>query len=260
MLQRPYIIGIGGTFSGWNVLEQILTQHPLIANEFASLGYFDTHRWHTKSLAWYEEGLPAVPRATVYRGEATLSYLYHPLAAERIAQTFPDAKVLAIVQHPLQRALAEYAYYKKIPHHTTYASCHEYMCDHSGVVYRGMYGDALARYVKMFSPLQLQVVMYDELVTSPSNVAERLYRWLDIDPTFIPNISHAFSHSYAMPPIHFTHTPTPFRTPKKGWVTIPDKQPTINNQFTSTQYTFWKKRYQSDQHLLKDISGIAASW
>jgi hypothetical protein len=260
MSQRPYIIGIGGTFSGWKVLEQILVQHPLIANEFASLGYFDTYRWHTKSLSWYKEGLPAVPRTTIYQGEVTLTYLYHPVAAERIARTFPDAKVLAIIQHPLQRAAAEFAYYKKVPHHTTYASCHEFMVAHPEVVYRGMYGKALARYVKMFSPLQLQIVTYDELVAKPEHVAERLYRWLDVDPTFVPHNNQIFSHLYSASPIHFAHKNTSSKPPKKGWVVLPSKQDTIGDQFTSAQYKFWQKRYHSDQYFLEDISGISPQW
>lgn len=260
MKQHPAFIGIGGSFCGWSELRNLLTEHPQIVDELNALNYFNSKLWRTKDTDWYLAGLARTASPTILTGEVSVSYLYHPVVPERIVRAFPDTKLIAVVRHPLARAIAEYQYYKTLPRRHSYASCHEFMLANPGVVERGKYGAKLERYFSYYSPLEIQVVIYEDIVKTPLAVAERLYRWLDIDPTFVPKRLFAFTppEEPLLNPSHLTKLKLAIKqrfvamkqSQLKPWQ---PPQPKIKNWFTPEEEAYWTKEYWPDAVTLSDL-------
>jgi len=167
------------------------------------------------------------------------------------------------------RAIAEFQYYKTLPQHRPYASCHEFMLANPGVVDRGMFGKHLERYFRYYSPLELQVVVYDELIAKPLAVAERLYRWLDIDPTFVPKRLFSFVPPEE-PPLHPSwltqlkmyikeRYTTHKRSKLEPWH---PPQPKISDWFTKEEEAHWVDVYWSDAVMLSEfvVEDMTVHW
>jgi len=253
MKKYPTFITIGGSFAGFSVLKELLTEHPQVVDEFATLRYFNSKNWHTKDATWYLAGLPQPVSHTTVTGEVSLDYLYNSQVPARIVRTFPDTKLLAIARHPLMRAIAEFQYYKSLPQHRPYVSCHEFMLANPAVVDRGRFGKYLEHYMYYYSPLELQVVVYDELIDHPLAVAERLYRWLDIDPTFVPKRLFPFVPPEEPPPHPSWLTKLKLEIAKRYTEHKHSKlapwqppQPHIRHWFSPAEEAYWVKEYWDD--------------
>lgn len=106
----------GGTTSLWNYL----VQHPLVPRLFPawntkSTHYFEEH-WR-RGEAWYRSHFPTRrQRAALQRrhggparaGEAAPLYMFHPLAAERVAALMPSVKLVVLLRDPVQRAYSHW--------------------------------------------------------------------------------------------------------------------------------------------------------
>lgn len=268
-IHGPTFIGIGASFAGWSELRELLTSHPQVANTLPHLDYFSTKRWREKDTAWYVAGLPPAEHGMSVTGEVSMSYLSHPQAAERIVRTFPDTKLIVCLRHPLARAIAEYHYYQQLPNATPYASCSAFMEANKAVFERGLYGLQLSRYFAYYSPLELHTVFYQELATAPLVVAEGIYRWLEIDPTFVPKQLQAFIPPEE-PPLHpsrLTHAKRALKARYRQWkqAKLPPWQPpepVLRQWFTPAEEEYWVKAYWSDVALLGDMHRIdlLATW
>lgn len=268
-IHGPTFIGIGASFGGWSELRELLTSHPQIANTLPHLDYFSTKRWRENDTAWYVDGLPPVEHGVSVTGEVSMSYLSHPQVAERIVRTFPDTKIIVCLRHPLARAIAEYQYYQQLPQATPYTSCSAFMEANKAVFERGLYGLQLSRYFAYYSPLELHTVFYQELVTAPLAVAEGMYRWLEIDPTFVPKRLQAFIPPEE-PPLHpsrLAHAKRALKSRYHQWkqAKLPPWQPpepALRQWFTPEEEEYWVKAYWSDVALLGDMhrTDLLATW
>jgi hypothetical protein len=119
----PEFLLVGTKRGGTTSLYYGLLQHPNVLPLFPSarvvpkrrdtkgVHYFDTSYQH--GAAWYRSWFPsALSRAAVRRrtgapaitGEAPPYYLFHPDAARRAAALVPDARLLALLRHPVERS------------------------------------------------------------------------------------------------------------------------------------------------------------
>ncbi len=96
-----------------------LAEHPSVLPAVLQKGvhYFDLH--YDQSLSWYRAHFPLrltaerVGRRTGTRAisfESSPYYLFHPLAAERIARDLPGVRVLTLVRDPVERAFSAHAH------------------------------------------------------------------------------------------------------------------------------------------------------
>lgn len=126
--QPDFIIG-GAPKCGTTSLHFILNQHPEIAIPDEEVHFFDaddpiTHPdflhvqngllqwWDTRaeeqdSRDWYASRFETSKAAT-FVGEDSTTYLMSELAAWRIASQLPDAKVIFMLRHPVDRAYSQY--------------------------------------------------------------------------------------------------------------------------------------------------------
>jgi len=129
-------------------------------------------------------------------GEKSVSYFEIEDAAIRIANGFPDSKILVILRDPANRALSNYYFSKEngLETRTIEEAFLEnkpepqlYTSSVSPFAYidRGKYIDYINMYLKYFSKDQVYVVILEELIGNLSTV-QQTFNFLGVSKDFIP--------------------------------------------------------------------------
>ena len=112
----PDFLIIGTPKSATTALYQYLLQHPSIYPPLTKqIHFFD--RYFHRGLSWYKICFPYKwekflkiknKKLGFCTGEATVHYMLHPLAAKRVAETFPNIKLIVMLRNPIDRAYSHY--------------------------------------------------------------------------------------------------------------------------------------------------------
>lgn len=138
------------------------------------------------------------PAAELF-GEKSTSYIESPAAADTIHRLVPDARIVAIVRNPIERAVSNYRFSYAhglesdpmeialereldgwIPERVDDVSVSPF-----AYLGRGRYSDHLVHYEELFGFDRLSVVMLEELVDHPESIAT-LYQQLGVTDSFRP--------------------------------------------------------------------------
>lgn len=206
----PTLLILGAQRSGSTSLFNYLVQHPDVLAPFAKeIHYFDLH--YQEGLRWYRGRFPYAHRLRV--GALTLDaspyYLLHPLAPERAAALLPGAKLIALLRHPVERALSHYQHEvrggreplafdvaidreeerlrgeeARVQADPTYYSHHLHR--HS-YLRRGVYVEQLRRWTRYFPRSQLLVLQSERLFRDPVATTATVHDFLGLRP-------HRLSH------------------------------------------------------------------
>lgn len=107
----PDFVIIGVRKAGTTFLYNLLTRHPYVEPAAAKeVHYFDTII-EKEDVGWYSRCFPSPQqregRKTI-TGEATPEYLTHPLVPKRMAEVIPQARLIALLRNPIDRAYSDY--------------------------------------------------------------------------------------------------------------------------------------------------------
>lgn len=105
----PDFLVIGGQRCGTTSLFRALMSHPQVRRPVMHKGvnYFDLN--YSLGEAWYRGHFPmrgSDDRTRVF--DSSGYYMFHPMAAERIARDLPGVKIVAMVRDPVERAYSAY--------------------------------------------------------------------------------------------------------------------------------------------------------
>lgn len=109
----PSYLLIGAKRGGSTTLARSLTASPGVQGLFPAREqlkgpyYFDVN--YSKGESWYRSHFPtrrALGSDVV--GEASPYYISHPHAAERAQQLVPEARIICVLRHPVERAFSHY--------------------------------------------------------------------------------------------------------------------------------------------------------
>lgn len=187
----PHFIGIGAAHAGLSLVAAFLEEHPAIADTVAAHNFFNTTAYDTKGLAGYRAALTAAGPGLV--GDCSPGYLTDARVPERIVAAFPDAKLFVVVRHPLARALADYDRRRGIDAKASRTAAVPYLLQHPEVQSYGFYAEHLQPFFAYYSPLQLSVIFYEDLVEDPLGTMQRLYEFLEVDKNFVPRQLRGFA-------------------------------------------------------------------
>ncbi len=108
-LQRgtlPDFVIVGAQKGGTTSLFRLLSQHPDIRPaERKELHYFSL--FYDRGLDWYRDRFPATEEGEI-TGEGSPYYLFHPRAPEMMAETVPQARLIAMLRNPVDRAYSHW--------------------------------------------------------------------------------------------------------------------------------------------------------
>ena len=104
----PDFLIIGAQKAGTTALYAYLRRHPAITGpSWKEVSYFDRH--YERGEAWYRGNFPNRVRARgKLVGEASPSYIFHRLGPGRVKALVPEARLVALVRNPVERALSHY--------------------------------------------------------------------------------------------------------------------------------------------------------
>lgn len=115
----PGFLICGAQRCGTTTMYRTLSQHPQVLKAVLHKGvhYFDTG--YLRGRGWYQAHFPL--RVTAQRVarrtgktpitfESSPYYLFHPLAAQRIAHDLPDVKIIVLLRDPVERAYSAHAH------------------------------------------------------------------------------------------------------------------------------------------------------
>lgn len=151
------------------------------------------------------------------RGEASALYLGHPTAPEHIRRYIPDAKLIAILRNPSERIHSHYIHDQRIRAeygNTTNKKKEEHHDFHAVVerafregfsepatnapevwVRSGFYYKNLTRFRSFFPQAQLKIFLYEDLVRDANTLMADIFRFLDVDDSFVLPTTEAFNAS-----------------------------------------------------------------
>ncbi len=104
----PGLIIIGAQKAGTTSLFATLAQHPGLDPSHTKEVHFADRNWD-RGPEWYAR---CFPRA-VLTFEATPNYLFFPHSAARIAKVVPEARLIAVLRDPVERACSHYHYERR---------------------------------------------------------------------------------------------------------------------------------------------------
>jgi hypothetical protein len=187
----PDFLVIGAAKSGTTSLAKWLDARPEVhVPPRKELHFFDGREWE-RGVDWYRAQFAGAGAGVTRVGEATPSYLGRPVALERIAATVPDARLIALLREPAERAWSHFAYSRDIGHPTTpfedmVASAGR--DDEHQYVRIGRYVRHLERVTSRLPRERLLVLWFDDLRDRPTEVWRTVCRFLDIDPEPVPDV------------------------------------------------------------------------
>lgn len=222
----PDFLIIGAQKAATTALYAYLRWHPGITGpSFKEVSFFDRH--YARGEAWYRAHLPARPRLWLVKqrhgswplvGEASPSYLFHPLAPERVASVTPAAKLIAVLRNPVDRAFSHYQHevalgreqlsfedaleqeeermrgeVQRMIREPSYFS-HAWW--NYTYVSRGRYAEQLERWFAVFPRQQLLVVFSEELLQHPADTYARVLDFLGADRHELSSFPRIFSRDY----------------------------------------------------------------
>ena len=111
----PDFMIIGSPKCGTTSLYHYLIQHPNILPAFTKETHF-FNGYYNKNKNWYKMFFPTTftlkskekKNGRTLTGEATPSYLFHPLIPKRVFNFTPKCKFIIIVRNPIDRAYSHY--------------------------------------------------------------------------------------------------------------------------------------------------------
>ena len=211
----PDFLILGAQKAGTTALYAYLRWHPDVTGpSFKEVSYFDRH--YAQSERWYRAHLPLRPQGLV--GEASPSYLFHPLAPQRVVELLPDARLIALLRNPVERAVSHYQHevalgreplsfeeaieqedermrgeLERIRSEPTYFS---YPWWNYTYVARGRYADQLERWYASFPREQLLVLLTDELSADTGATYRRVLDFLGAAPRELDSYPRIFDRDY----------------------------------------------------------------
>ena len=208
----PDFLLLSGGRCGSTSLFAILSEHrQVLPPAHKEVHFFD--RNYARGLDFYRRLFPlALHRRLharrvgrpVLSGEATTYYLLHPAAAERARGVIPDARLIAIVRDPVDRAHSHYQLSVRAGEESLsfeealdaeparLAGAEERLSadptyDHRShrvhsYVARGMYLGQLLRWERLFEPDRLLFLASEEFAADPPGTVRRVTDFLGLQP------------------------------------------------------------------------------
>jgi hypothetical protein len=199
----PTFLIIGAMKSGTTTLGAYLNHHP---DAFCAQEphFFDQN--FERGVEWYRERFRDAGTAAVV-GEKSPSYMYHPDAIRRISEVLPDARLIAILRHPVHRAYSHYWHQRRLKQETLSfddaldAEPGRLREDAAGMspfgyVDRGLYLEQLERVVRFAPRERLLVLLFEDLLRAPLETYSELGRFLGIDGTLAAPPGREDSNTY----------------------------------------------------------------
>ena len=179
--------------AGTSSLSSWLAAHPEVyVTPGKEVWFFDHDPYWERGLSWYESLFAGAGAAeAVAVGEASPSYMFRRRAVERMASTLPDAKLVAMLRNPVDRAYSHWHYNRLAG--TERASFEDAIARRmrhgreSPYLARGRYRRQLDDLLAHYPAEQVKAVVLDDMAQDPRGTYADICRFIGVDPDVVPD-------------------------------------------------------------------------
>ncbi|MCU0543205.1 MAG: sulfotransferase domain-containing protein [Oscillatoriaceae cyanobacterium Prado104] len=196
--RSPDFTIIGSPRCGTTSLYKYITAHPqVLAAANKEICFFSEH--FNKGMAWYRSHFPpSIDGQNFLTGEATPTYLTHPLAVSRLHECLPKVKLIVILRNPVDRAVSHYqmlvrrgteqrsleraidselqllagATETDLADRKKWQDCH--------YIYKSLYAVSLKEWLKLFPREQFLILQSEEFYTNPAAGLKQVFEFLEL--------------------------------------------------------------------------------
>jgi sulfotransferase family protein len=178
----PNFLVIGAAKAGTTSLYHYLRAHPQVfMPQTKELNFFVENDGWARGMSWYERQFDAAGDAVAV-GEASPNYTKYPLfpgVPERIAKLIPQARLIYLVRHPIERFRSGYLDEvrrgrQRNPMESTLAS-------NPGYLAASRYAMQIEQYLEHFSRDQLLVITSEDLKRHRAATMRVVHAFLDVE-------------------------------------------------------------------------------
>ncbi|MCO5232377.1 MAG: sulfotransferase [Chitinophagales bacterium] len=304
---HPNFFLIGTVKGGTTSLHRYLDQHPEIyLSPIKEVNYFSKEEIDEKLFArdyrhdiaidlqkYFKEGMPyPVHIAHISKeedylhlfskvngqkaiGEMSLSYMLYENTAQKIYDTYPNAKIMAMLRNPAERAFSQYVmnlkqgkileqdFLNEIIHddkakNKGWGANHQYLMI-------GKYFEQLRRYFEIFPKEQIKIFLFDDYKANPSQIVREMFEFLGVNPDLqintekianqggVPKLKkiNYWLNQYGLISWAKNHLPLSWRAPFKRWMYKSEKGNIP--KMTEEERAFLTQYYRSDILLLEKL-------
>ncbi|NEP13288.1 MAG: sulfotransferase domain-containing protein [Symploca sp. SIO1A3] len=188
-MKLPNFIIIGAAKSGTTTIYQYLCRHPQIyMSTPKEPDFFAIDEVYGRGMDWYSS-LFSEAKPDQICGEASTTYSRlhkHPKAAERLAQAVPDAKLIYIMRHPVDRAYSFYVHrLKGARHKPEFAvgkTFEETIEQQSEFVDSSYYLFQIEKYLKLYPRESFLFLLMEDLIEKPAETMNKIVSFIGADP------------------------------------------------------------------------------
>lgn len=187
---------IGAQKAGTTSLHYHLKRHPGIALPVEKEApFFSREEALSRGLGWYIEEFFPKASAEQLLGSVTPQYMGYPGVAEQMWQHCPDAKIIAMLRDPVERARSHYkmrvrafgekrqfqqAILEQLKPQALFEARENPTPSNSFVIW-GEYGRILSNFLSRFPHNQLLVTFLSDFEKDPNKVLASIYRFLGLE-------------------------------------------------------------------------------
>lgn len=213
---KPNFFIVGAPKAGSTSLFYYLDAHPdVFVPAIKEPNYFSYQATINQQLYYHEKGIgdwnkylllfeSANSKKAI--GEASVSYLFYPEAAQNIKKEIPNAKIIIMLRDPVERAYSHYYMDYKLG----YVNCsmedvilNKEKSKLNKLYYQqfielGFYYEQVKRYFDLFGKENVMIILFEDFKTNTDYEVRRLYRFLAIEENINVNTTVRYN-SFATP-------------------------------------------------------------
>ena len=186
---------MGTEKGGSTYLLQCVREHPAIFMPDQEIAFFEDAFYHEDDLSDFEANFVDSGSATLL-GVKRPTMLGHPEFGPRLHRAYPDARLIAILRHPIDRALSAYTHHRSIgtiPNQDAERFLSRMLegplADYpraSTVLEQGRYERDLRRVEEHYPRDRMCLLTLDDVKKDDRAALRRVFEFLDVDPDYEP--------------------------------------------------------------------------
>ena len=193
----PTFVVIGAMKSGTTSMARALRAHPeVFLAKVKEVRFFTRH--YDLGTDWYRAHFAGADGAVAV-GEATPSYLADPAVPARMADDIPEARLVAMLRNPVDRAYSHYWMNRALGGEKRgFSDAVEAESRGEGSPYLGMgrYREQLERFSSRFGRDRLLVLVFEDFARDPGPPFSEVCRFVGIDDRPRPRELHERANRY----------------------------------------------------------------
>lgn len=189
---------MGTEKGGSTYLLQCVREHPAIFMPDQEISFFEDAFYNENDLTDFERNFVDSGSATLL-GVKRPSMLGHAQFGTRLHRAYPDARLIAILRHPIDRALSAYTHHRSIgtiPNQDAERFLTRMLEGPlpgypraNTVLELGLYEQALRRVEEHYPRDRMCLLTLDDVKKDDRSALRRVFQFLDVDPDYEPRAS-----------------------------------------------------------------------